>query len=58
MLKALELIPGLKVIVTPVLDGAHIVVDAVQGGLNLVVDGTQLIVLHGAINGVQAILGL
>lgn len=58
MLKALELIPGLKVIVTPVLDGAHLVVDAAQGGLNLVVDGAQLIVLRGVVNGVQVILGL
>lgn len=58
MLKILNSIPVLKVITVPLLAGAHIVVDATQGGANLVVDGVQVLVVKGALDGLQAILGL
>lgn len=59
MLKLLEQIPVLgRYVIGPALDGAHIVLDATQGGVNLIVDGVQVLVIRGAINGLQAILGL
>lgn len=59
MLKLLEQIPELgKYVISPVLNGAHIIIDGTQGGLNLVVDGVQLLIIRGAINGLQFILGL
>jgi hypothetical protein len=59
VLRLLEYIPVLgKYVIGPVLDGAHIVLDGTQGGVNLIVDGVQLLVIRGAINGLQAILGI
>jgi hypothetical protein len=59
MLKLLEQIPELgKYVIAPVLNGTHIIIDGTQGGLNLVVDGAQLLIVRGAINGLQLILGL
>lgn len=59
MLKLLEQIPVLgKFVITPIAGGAHIAVDAVQGGGNLIIDGTQLVVVRGAVNAVQFLLGL
>jgi hypothetical protein len=59
MLKLLEQLPLLgKYIIGPLLDGAHIVIDSTQGGANLVVDGVQVLVIRGAVNGLQLILGL
>lgn len=59
MLKLLEQIPLVgKFVITPVLGGTHILVDGVQAGGNLAVDGVQLVVVRGAINAVQFLLGL
>lgn len=59
VLKLLEQIPELgKYVIGPVLNGTHIIIDGTQGGLNLVVDGAQLLIVRGAINGLQLILGL
>jgi hypothetical protein len=59
MLKLLEQVPLLgKFVITPVLGGTHIAVDAVQGGGNLVIDGVQFLVVRGAVNALQVILGL
>lgn len=59
MLKVLKKIPFLgPFVITPVLDGTHILVDGVQGGGNLAIDGVQLLVVRGAVNALQLILGL
>lgn len=59
MLKLLELIPGFGTfVVKPVTGGARILIDGAQGGLNLALDGTQLVVVRGAVNAVQFLLGL
>lgn len=59
MLKLLELIPGLGTfVIKPVTGGARILIDGTQGGANLVVDGTQLVVIRGAVNALQFLLGL
>jgi hypothetical protein len=59
VLRLLEYIPVLgKYVIGPVLDGAHIVLDGTQGGVNLIVDGVQLLIIRGAVNGLQAILGI
>jgi hypothetical protein len=58
MLKLLNKIPVLKFLTVPLLAGAHIVIDATQGGVNIIVDGVQVLVIRGALDGLQAILGL
>lgn len=59
MLKLLEAIPGLGTfVIKPITGGAHILIDGVQAGGNLAIDGTQLIVVRGAVNAVQFLLGI
>jgi hypothetical protein len=59
MLKLLEQIPVLgKFVIHPVLEGGHILIDGVQGGGNLAIDGVQLVVVRGAVNALQFLLGL